>query len=413
LSPRRIAFLLLIVSALMLGGWLVVKPVMATRMPTVVVPPIDVESPAGRARPQAPPALAKSASGTSVLAVDAATSATVSRIGDDKVRCGEDQLPEYKTPDPDADGAIHLQPPVPDPDGVVRHFPGEIKAAGVGYTGAMRRIDAELRSSPDPFDRAMADWLDLDTIYTPSARLDALAQDASGVSDPRTYALAYETCHAMDGVAPVGELAPLASPGCGRLNAADWAQLDPGNGVPWLYALARATRSGDHTARREAIDHLAASSRFDTHPYAGAAAVARLKLPGDADLTAQLLAAMKAAPISMPPFQSLTSSCHDRAGGDASLATTCGQIAGMLFDHSDELVARGIGAAIHKQLTGDPTWLDRAHRDVLVSTQQFAASAVDASPCGGARDGLKRFVRLDTIGEMVLIKQAGHAASTP
>ncbi len=211
----------------MLGGWFVVRPKMATGTPTVAVSPIGVETPGRRALPQVTPAVVKTPGGTFVLAVAAPSSAAASNTWDEKVRCGEDQLPEYKIPDPDADGAIHLEPPVPDPDGIIRHLPGEVKAAGVGYTGAMRRIDAGLRNSPDPFDRAMADWLDLDTMYTPTARLNALAQDATGVSDPRTYALAYETCHAMDSIGPVGELAPSAAPGCGRLNVADWAQRDP------------------------------------------------------------------------------------------------------------------------------------------------------------------------------------------
>ena len=348
------------------------------------------------------------------LAVAAATSATASDTRDEQLRCGEDQLPQYRTPEPDANGTISLEPPVPDPDGIVRHLPGEIKASGVGYTGAMRCIDAGLRSSTDPFDRAMADWLDLDMMYTPTARLDALTQNAAAVSDPRTYALAYETCNAVDAMRPVGTLMPSAALGCGRLSAVEWAQLDPGNGVPWLYALGRANGSGDEAAQREAIGHLAASSRFQTHPYAGAAAIARLTLPGDADLTAQLLAATKGVAILSPPFQSLMSVCHDRASsGDGNLAATCAQVAGMMFEHSDSVLTRVIGGALHKQLTGDATWVDRAHRDVLVASRQFAATATDSSPCAGTRDVLKHFIRLEAVGAMALIRQSEHAASAP
>lgn len=71
----------------------------------------------------------------------------------------------------------------------------------------------------------------------------------------------------------------------------------------------------------------------------------------------------------------------------------------MMSEHSDWAIAQAIGGAVHKQLTGDATWLDRAHGDVRMAGEQFAATAADRASCSGTRDVLKHFVRLDAVGE--------------
>jgi len=80
----------------------------------------------------------------------------------DKARCGEDQVP---VPDatPDEDGAYH-QPP------------HETRPGGVGYTGALRRIDA---ASGDP---------------EPLVAARALAVEAIGISAVQVGPGAYTAC---------------------------------------------------------------------------------------------------------------------------------------------------------------------------------------------------------------------------
>ncbi len=318
----------------------------------------------------------------------------------------------YKDPQPDPDdGMIHLELPTPDPDGIVRHMPGEIKPAGVGYTGAMRRIDAALRNSGDPFDRAMADWLDLDRITPPAMRAEALAMDALAVDDPRVYGLAYANCHPWLAVGPNGAAPPAPSPACVRLSATRWAELDPGNAVPWLWALQDADQQGDEAAQREALRQMAASSRMDVHFHAGAAAVARLQL-ADADLTAQSMAVTQALGVESPPASPLTTRCRERAGGDADLASSCSRIAAVFYDHSDSLLWHAIGGSLHKLVTGDPSWLDRAHREQR-SMGSAQSGAVDDTPCGAQRSLLRHIVRMDAIGELKLVREARRAASAP
>ncbi len=345
-----------------------------------------------------------------LLPTSAAVSASDAGGAGDQARCGEDQLAITKEPRPDPeDGMIHVNSPAPDPDGIVRRMSGEIKPAGVGYTGAMRRVDAALRNSGDPFDRAMADWLDLDQIAPPAARADALVMDALAVNDPRVYGLAYANCHSWLGVPADGPPAPVPSPGCARLSATRWAELDPGNAVPWLWVLQDADQRGDDAARREALRHAAASSRMDVRSQSGAAAVARLRL-ADADLAAQSAAVTQALGVEPPPASPLTTHCRDRAAGDADLASTCARLAELLYHHADSVLWHAIGGSLHKLLTGDASWLDRAHREQRPAGP-IRPGAVDGTPCGAQRGFLQHVVRMDAIGELRLAREARHAAS--
>jgi hypothetical protein len=414
LSRRRIALSCVLACALLLCGWLVVEPAVPTRKPVRSAPPIDIETPAGRARLAAALALARMPDGPARSAAASMPLSAASGVGaDDKARCGEDQTPVYAElkPDPE-DGAMHPEMPVPDPDGVLRRLPGEIKAAGVGFTGAMARIDAALRDSPDPFDRSTADWLDLNKITPPPARTEALVQDALAASDARVYGLAYAACHSQVAFPIPGAPPPATPPSCARLSATRWAQLDPGNAEPWLWALDAADKRGDAAAQREALDGMAESSRLDIHFFASAAAVASLQVP-DVDTTAQSMATMQALAMLSAPFSALTSRCRNRAGGDADLAATCSRIAEVMYEHSDSIIGRNIGGSLHKQVTGDASWLDRAHQEEREVGGSLLPTAADSTPCGSQRQMFKNFVRLDKVGEVALMREKLRAASAP
>lgn len=382
LPRRRILLLFLLTCALPLAGWFAVDALLARR--TSALPkPSDLETPSVRARsgmvlarlPDQP--LPKSGSTASS---PSAASGTVAG----RARCGEDQRPVYEEPQRDPeDSSIHLEFPTPDPDGVLRHLPGEIKPAGVGYTGAMRRLDAALRNSGNPFDLAVADWLDLGQVAPPASRTAALVQDALAVDDPRVYGLAYGNCHPWFRAATNGT---TSSPpdNCTRLSATRWAQLDPGNAAPWIWELNDADRRGDTLAERGAMQHIAEASRVEIRTYAGAAAVARVQV-ADADLAAQTLALIQGLAMPLPPVSPLTKQCQDRAPDDRELASICLRIDELLYEHSDSFLWRAIGGSIHKTMTGDASWLDRAHREqqltipMVSSLFGLASSAVRRS----------------------------------
>lgn len=379
---------LLLVCALSFGGWFVLAPTRQTAARTE--PPIDIESPAGRARLDAALALARMPDDPWTFAESIPAAPAASNATDSKARCGEDQAPVFE-------GA-------PDADGVMRNAPVETRAAGVGYLGAMRRIDAALRASADPFDHSVADALNVGDVLTPTGRLDALVQDAVTSSDPRIYALAFGQCD-MSGRQPIDGPAPAAPASCGQLDVQEWARRDPGNALPWFDALQRADEAGDQAAQREAMQQMASSSRFEAYFGAAPAAIARLQVASDADLYAQSSLAMQATVLYRnPPYQPLTTRCRDRAGGDQDRAATCEAIGEVLFNHSDTMLTRAIGGSIHRLATGDPSRLEQAHREQRAFAEYWKP-ATGFSPCEDERHVLKRYVRIGTIGELAMMKE--------
>jgi len=390
---------LLIGGAAGLGAWFVAAPLRAT--PARAEPEGDMETTASRARLDALIRVARLPDNLRLTAAAAASGA--SAAGDDgaeRARCGFDQAPEYGGQ-------------VVDPDGTIREMPHEIKPAGVGYTGAQQRVDAALRSTGDAYDNAVADWLNVGGLRRGSARLDALVQDALASEDVRIYGLAIAACASP--FDPQSREQTSAPASCGRLRASEWARRDAGNGLPWLYALKEADDAGDAAAQRDALRHLETSSRFDLHFFSGIAAVARLKMPVEADLAGQSDLVGRAMGMSFSaPFSAITQRCRNNAG-DLAVIAQCEAISRLLFDHSDAPLTRAIGGSIHRLATGDASRLDQAHREMHELAERSVAvnDDADTTVCEGARRLFRHFVRADQIGEVPAIKEriAAHAAS--
>lgn len=390
---RRAVIVVMLVVAGLTGWWALRAP--AVERPALATPPDpDIETPAGRARLDAVLALAKMPDDPWTFAQSIRAASAASGADDRKARCGEDEVPVYGEP-------------VADADGLVRALPGMTRPGGVGYTGARRRIDAALRASGDAFDRSVADWLNVDDLRTPAGRVDALVQDAVGSSDARSYALAVEVCTNLgnDAMPLSGLPAWWQSPSCGRLDTGEWARRDPGNAVPWLFALTFADRAGDPAGQREALRRMATSTRFDVGFGAGSAAVARVKSMSDADLAGQADLAVQAIGINgSQPYGPLTQRCRDQAAGDREQAALCDAISDVMFDHSDGLMTRAVGGSLHKLATGDPSRLDQAHREQQQRASHWSPNT-GFSPCGATRAMLQRFVRVGQVGEAAAVKE--------
>lgn len=393
--------MVLVACVVSLGAWVLAAPAMPNAGVARVDPPVDLEPLQLASVRESAPRSVKHASAADASSVAPREEAAAGDAERPDPRCGDDQQPIVNMPAPDpADGSIHPEWPAPDPDGVLRRWPGEVKAAGTGYTGAMARLDAALRTSGDPFDRAMADWLDLNLITPPQVRQEALVSDALAVSDARVYGLAYVACQSgAELEIPGRPAAPAVATGCARLSAQTWARLDPGNAKPWLYALEQADKVGDVAAQRAALDGLANSTRLDVHYLAGAAAVSRQRLR-DADLAAQTNAAMKPFGLGFPPFQPLTERCRKLSGGDPALAATCNRIAATFYDHSDSYIGRAIGGSVHKLITGDPAWIDRARQQERERQSSLLEPAASGAPCSAHRAMLAHFIQQDQGGEL-------------
>ena len=233
----------------------------------------------------------------------------------------------------------------------------------VALEKGVRRIQAELRRSTDPFANAVAVWLDLPqtddgTQAVPAAeRSHLLATMAASTGDPRIYALAFRTCSGSKEAA------------CQALSLQRWAALDVGNAVPWLFMLNAAETSADFSGQQDAWFHLAGSTRFDDRLYTQLEPILSAARDNPEDQrAAEVLSVMG---VGMAAAQTLNLSvlskgCRNPAVADANRSQLCTKIADLLFEHSDTELARSFGAAITKRMTGDGT-----RGELVRSEQQF------------------------------------------
>ena len=272
---------------------------------------------------------------------------------------------------------------------------------------AERRIDAALRASPDPFARAVAAWLDADHV-TPSfrERQERLAQQAQTTGDARIYALAFREC--MKGVDDE------AAPACQALSARQWARLDGGNAMPWVYVLGEAVARGDTVARDEALFQIAAAPRIEERPYAVARAILD-HVEGDGaglvaadELVAQALGMAAAQKL---PLYALLSACRAGAREDANVEQLCVEASDLLVNRSDTLAIRRIGGAIELALDDDTTRHDRLKDEA--ARLGTPPSLHEAAGCASLRDAHAFFRRAGEVGEVAALRERIGRGSAP
>lgn len=362
------------------GGWWLVRAPALDRPVAAVPPPPDIETPAGRARIDAAIALATMPDDPWTLAESLAASAPERDDTREKEDCGLADGPQFaKTDSTDEEPVL-------------------TRAASSHWRAAQARIDAALRASADPMDGAVADFLDIGDLRTPGAVQEAVAQQAAVSNDPRVVALGYGVCH-QDGA---------QTPTCAALTAERWAQVDPGNGIPWIDLLAQARARGDEAAVQDAMAHLAGATRFDMRLFAPAGAVAR-RLPADGrdlaaagDLAVRSIAQSAALPF--PPFMALLDVCRHQAGGDEPRARQCREISDAMYAHSDTLITYAISGALLFQTTGDT-----ARRDLIKAERTvFAAHwspGTGFAPCRDLRDTVRKLDREARVGEVEAMRE--------
>jgi hypothetical protein len=223
---------------------------------------------------------------------------------------------------------------------------------------------------------------------------ETLARMAATTSDPRVYALAFNTC----GRAPPGEGA------CQLLSPEQWARLDPDNAAPWLFVLAQAGR--DATAQSEALFRLSTSARSDQYFFAMPALVIE-RMPSDeaampAVLTLATEAIGVAAAWSMPGYQKLIEQCTASTLRDANRRQTCNAAAELLVVRSDTLLDRGIGVALGKRLGWPEDRIDRLRGEQSAYLESLGTStaAKPADGCSGIRRDLATVDRHARLGEV-------------
>ena len=239
-----------------------------------------------------------------------------------------------------------------------------------------------------------------------AGRDEAVVQQAAVTTDPRLYAVGFGLCQAA--------LAP--APSCRSISLDRWLELDSGNGIPWLWALARAQDQADDDAVRAALSHLASATRFDDRYASIVGAIANRVPEDDADLAAvdelAVQAVGDAAALPLPTFQPLFRICRRQAGGDVALAQQCRTISDVMFDHSDALVVQAMSGSLLWQTTGDGS-----RRDFIVAERAVAEArwspATGFSECREMRDSLKKLLRRAQVGEVEALREHARKFVTP
>ncbi len=383
---------------LVTGAWWVVRGP-AVQKPVVGVPEIDLDAALARDRQSARSAGAGGSQASGGVAVAAASAAAASSSASAEERCGDEDAPRV------TQGEIR--------DGVI--VADQTKSAGAGWTATQARIDAALRGSADPFDRAVADLVNVGNMRTPAGALDALVQDATTSSDARVYAIAFRACYAAGHMSPIFKT-PAPPPSCNSLTARRWAALDPGNGVPWLWVVDQAGENEDPQAQRDALAHLASVTRFDDRAQEMEAAVLmHAPLDGANDVATYNLAAKAWQSLSASGlFPPLVSLCQAHAGGDAAVESQCATIATTMFEHSDSWALRFSGASLTVHVNGDEARRKAARAErAALSSQALKNASPSPSRCGFLRFEMKRMLREGQIGDVAALREAAGMPSKP
>ena len=385
---------------LVTGAWWAVRGP-TVQKPVADVPEIDLDAALNRDR-QRVRSVTPGDSPTSGAAapVLASVSAPASSAATEE-RCGDEDAPRV-TPGEIRDGVIVAD---------------QTKSAGPGWTATQARIDAALRGSADPFDRAVADLVNVGNMRTPAGALDALVRDAVASSDARVYSLAFRACYAAAHTSPIFKT-PAPPSSCNALTARRWATLDSDNGVPWLWVLDQAGEDKDLQAQWDALTHLATVTRFDGHAQEMEAAVLTHAPADGANEVATFDMAAQAWRSLWPSglFPTLISLCQAHAGGDVAVENQCTTIATTMFEHSDSWALRFSGASLTAHVSGDETQRKAARAErAALSAQAIKNSSPSPSPsrCNFLRSEMKRMLREGQIGDVAALREAAGPPAKP
>ena len=287
-------------------------------------------------------------------------------------------------------------------DGETMSSMRQVKAPSTRYLAAQARVDAALRASADPFDRAVAEVANVGDMRTPTGVAEAVAQQAVTTTDARVYAVAYGACRAHREDAP----------SCGALTARHWTELDAGNGVPWLEMLKEARNRGDAAGQQEALARLASATRFDERPHAAVGAVLR-RMPTDErdtgaveNMAIQLLGTGQSVQMT-----ALLEICRNQAGGNAAVARQCQAISDAMYEQGSSLLFFMISGNLQQQISGDTSRRELAKAE----WQRLGAESPlldETSTCGVAHALRRLMLRSSEIGELAAIRErARHAGS--
>ena len=297
------------------------------------------------------------------------------------------------------------EPPTP----LVAHRDDEVEVCGIGWMAASssgmpedaavvaapgisearRTIGAAMATSSDEFARAVSLWLGLgDEAVAAELRNDRLAREASATDDPRVYALAFRNC-----------LTRPEEGACAMLSTQQWARLDPGNAMPWLFALESAVTRHDTEARNDAIHQISVAPRIEDRVFAAAATIVDHAADDDRSALAAWMLAVGAfgtTAAQTMPLRTLMQSCGRAELSDANRRQVCSAIAELFIQRSDSFLLQTIGRGLDRRLGNEVERLEQSRREI---SALGAATISTSLACADLRRELRRFQRAFQIGE--------------
>ena len=273
----------------------------------------------------------------------------------------------------------------------------ERTAAYKAFSASVRRIDAALRASADPYANAVGIWLNLplddsgQEAVSQDERRRELAALAARSNDPRIYELAFMTCRRT-----------MDADGCEALSARRWVDLDPGNALPWAVLLEEAVANGDVSGQQNAWFHMAKAERYETRFLAQLAPIIAASDGSAADQTAaesMAVLAIGAAAAWPLPFEPWAGCVRPAARADSNRVQLCAS----MYAHSDWIQTRSLGASLTKRLTGDGTRVAITNKesDAWVKAWKDPAEL----DCGGLDAKLALLARAAVVGEPAALRE--------
>ncbi len=247
----------------------------------------------------------------------------------------------------------------------------------------------EMKSSGDEQVQAAAwlieardDWnRRIEANQAPDA-LDAvneLARLAQRSRDPLAYALAFQSCETFRGRATASA--------CEGLSVEAWAERDPGNAFPWLYAAGQDKL--DARQRTRYVDSALASTFVRGTWGALVPVMARAAPPSEAplDRSVRFFEAMSADSFVSLALSGVLGHCSENALRNGARRQQCEYLAAFLTEKSDSFLQAKLGNAIGKRLGWSQDRLDR-----LTAEQEAFQQAL---PDGGAIVGCAGLARAE------------------
>lgn len=206
---------------------------------------------------------------------------------------------------------------------------------------------------------------------------------AAETGDPAIYSLAIGQCRDAGN--------DMAAGPCQGLSWEHWADIDPDNGMPWLWIAAKADRAGDQQGVEEALAKASAASRIEAYGST-LSALALGALPGDSAPLEKAVAGADVISI-FPvgtPFE-IMSLCSATAIQQTLRKQECSAIATTLAKQGSTLIDLALVSSLADRL-GFPPETRAALRAEMKNARATVSKSV---PWGFPREGAK--FRCDTL----------------